>query len=96
MGKIIAAAQCLGTLCREEEDLLVCLFGEERSPFYRHRRRRREAVPGAEGNEGDETNRQQPKGAAFVFNSAAGGGGGARVDVPLVLMLIQVGKEPPL
>jgi len=25
-----------------------------------------------------------------------GGGGGARVDVPLVLMLIQVGKEPPL
>ena len=27
---------------------------------------------------------------------AAGGGGGARVDVPLVLMLIQVGKEPPL
>uniref|UniRef100_R7W1Q6 Speckle-type POZ protein-like protein n=2 Tax=Aegilops tauschii TaxID=37682 RepID=R7W1Q6_AEGTA len=27
---------------------------------------------------------------------AAGGGGGARVDVPLVLMLIQVGKEPSL
>ena len=26
----------------------------------------------------------------------AGGGGGARVDVPLVLMLVQVGKEPPL
>ena len=26
----------------------------------------------------------------------AGGGGGARVDVPLVLMLIHVGKEPPL
>ena len=26
----------------------------------------------------------------------AGAGGGARVDVPLVLMLIQVGKEPPL
>ena len=26
----------------------------------------------------------------------AGGGGGARVDVPLGLMLIQVGKEPPL
>ena len=26
----------------------------------------------------------------------ARGGGGARVDVPLVLMLIQVGKEPPL
>ena len=25
-----------------------------------------------------------------------GGGGGARVDVPLVLMLIQVGKESPL
>ena len=26
----------------------------------------------------------------------AGGGGGARVDVPLVLMLIHMGKEPPL
>ena len=26
----------------------------------------------------------------------AGGGGGARVDIPLVLMLIQVWKEPPL
>ena len=26
------------------------------------------AAPGAEGNEGDETNRQQPKGAAFAFN----------------------------
>ena len=26
----------------------------------------------------------------------AGGGGGACVDVPLVLMLIHVGKEPPL
>ena len=25
-----------------------------------------------------------------------GDGGGVRVDVPLVLMLIQVGKEPPL
>ena len=25
-----------------------------------------------------------------------GSGGGARVDVALVLMLIQVGKEPPL
>ena len=26
------------------------------------------AVPGAEGNEGDETNRQKMKGAAFVFS----------------------------
>ena len=26
----------------------------------------------------------------------ADGGGGARVDIPLVLMLVQVGKEPPL
>ena len=26
----------------------------------------------------------------------AGGGGGARVDVPLVLMLVHMGKEPPL
>ena len=30
------------------------------------------------------------------WRGEAGGGGGARVDVPLVLMLIQVGKEPPL
>ena len=28
----------------------------------------REAAPEAEGNAGDETNGQQPKGAAFVFN----------------------------
>ena len=34
---------------------------EERPPFYRRKRRRREAVSGAEGNAGDETNRQQPK-----------------------------------
>ena len=95
-------------------------------------RRRREATPGVEGNAGDKTNRQQPKGAAFVFNvhysktlhpsdfsytrsawqkfryrlgsfpqpaarrGEAGGGGGARVDIPLILMLVQVGKEPPL
>ena len=31
-----------------------------------------------------------------AWRGEAGGGGGARVDVPLVLMLIQVGKEPPL
>ena len=31
-----------------------------------------------------------------AWHGEAGGGGGARVDVPLVLMLIQVGKEPPL
>ena len=32
----------------------------------------------------------------MAWRGEAGGGGGARVDVPLVLMLIQVGKEPPL
>ena len=31
-----------------------------------------------------------------AWRGVAGGEGGARVDVPLVLMLIQVGKEPPL
>ena len=31
-----------------------------------------------------------------AWHGEAGGGGGARVDVPLVLMLIQVGKDPPL
>ena len=30
-----------------------------------------------------------------AWRGETGGGGGARVDVPLVLMLIQVGKEPP-
>ena len=80
---------------------------EERPPFYRRKRRRREAALGAEENEGDETNRQQnlhrlgsfPQPAARrdeAWRGEAGGGGGARVDVPLVLMLIQVGKEPPL
>ena len=34
-------------------------------------------------------------GLAHSRRGEAGGGGGARVDVPLVLMLIQVGKEPP-
>ena len=31
-----------------------------------------------------------------AWRGEMGDGGGARVDVPLVLMLIQVGKEPPL
>ena len=31
-----------------------------------------------------------------AWRGEACGGGGARVDIPLVLMLIQVGKEPPL
>ena len=31
-----------------------------------------------------------------AWRGEAGGGGGARVDFPLVLMLVQVGKEPPL
>ena len=34
-------------------------------------------------------------GLAHSRRGEAGSGGGARVDVPLVLMLIQVGKEPP-
>ena len=101
-------------------------------------------MPGAEENEGDETNRQQAKRCAVriqfsttaktfplppdllytrrawqkfrhwlgsfpqpaslrvasrrdeAWRGEAGGGGGARVDAPLVLMLIHVGKEPPL
>ena len=112
---------------------------EERPPFYRRKRRRREAAPGAEGNAGDETNRQQPKGCTVrirtplsqksfqlpcdlsytrsawqkfrhrlgsfpqlatrrdeALRGETAGGGGAPMDVPLVLMLIQVGKEPPL
>ena len=31
-----------------------------------------------------------------AWRGEADGGGGVRVDVPLVLMLIHVGKEPPL
>ena len=31
-----------------------------------------------------------------AWRGEAGGGGGAHVDVPLVLMLIHMGKEPPL
>ena len=31
-----------------------------------------------------------------AWHGEAGGGGGARVDIPLVLMLVQVGKETPL
>ena len=33
---------------------------------------------------------------SFPRRGPAGGGGGARVDIPLVLVLVQVGKEPPL
>ena len=46
MGKIVAAAQCSGTLWREEGDLLVCLSGEERPLLYRHRRRTRRGCDG--------------------------------------------------
>ena len=31
-----------------------------------------------------------------AWRGEVGGGGGARVDIPLVLMLVQVGKESPL
>ena len=55
-GEERSSSAVLGTLWREEKELLVCLSGGER------------AAPGAEGTEGDETNRQQPKGAAFAFN----------------------------
>ena len=37
-------------------------------PFIGAREGGERAAPGAEGTEGDETNRQQPKGAAFAFN----------------------------
>ena len=46
MGMIVAAVQCSETLWREEEDLLVCISREERSPFYRHRREGREGSEG--------------------------------------------------
>ena len=47
-------------------------------------------MPEAEGNAGDETN-----GRGVAWRGEAGGGGGARVDVPLVLILIHVGKNLP-
>ena len=125
---------------REEEVVLVRLAERSDLPFIGAREGGERAAPGTEGNEGDKTNRQQPKGVAFVFNvhysktfqlpgdlsytrsawqkldigsahsrnpqpaarrgvtrrGEASGEGGARVDVPLVLMLIQVGKEPAL
>ena len=37
-------------------------------PFIGAREGGERAAPGAEGTEGDKTNRQQPKGAAFAFN----------------------------
>ena len=36
----------IGTLWREEEELLLCLSREERPLFYRHKRRRQEANDG--------------------------------------------------
>ena len=53
---------------REEEVVLVRLSERSDLPFIGAREGGERAAPGAEGNEGDETNRQQPKGAAFVFN----------------------------
>ena len=37
-------------------------------PFIGAREGGERVAPRAEGTEGDETNRQQPKGAAFAFN----------------------------
>ena len=78
---------------REEEDLLMCLSGEERPLLYRHKRWMR-TVAKIRHRLGSFP---QPAARRVVTRRGeAGGGGGARVDVPLVLMLIQVGKEPPL
>ena len=68
MGKIVAAAQCSGTLWREERKILVRLAERSDLPFIGAREGGERAAPGVEGNEGDETNMQQPRGAAFVFN----------------------------
>ena len=53
---------------REEEVVLVRLAERSDLPFIGAREGGERAAPGAKGNEGDEMNRQQPKGAAFVFN----------------------------
>ena len=137
-GEDRSSSAVLRILWREEEEVLVRLSERSDLPFIGAREGGERAAPGAEGTEGDETNRQQPKGAEFAFNlhysetfhlpsdlsytrsawqkfrhrlgsfpqpaarrvvtrrGEAGGGGGAHVDVPLVLMLIHGGKEPPL
>ena len=48
--------------------VLVRLAERSDLPFIGAREGGERAAPGAEGTEGDETNRQQPKGAAFAFN----------------------------
>ena len=53
---------------REEEVVLVRLAERSDRPFIGAREGGERAAPGAEGTEGDETNRQQPKGATFAFN----------------------------
>ena len=53
---------------REEEVVLVRLSERSDLPFIGAREGGERAAPGVEGNEGDETNMQQPRGAAFVFN----------------------------
>ena len=53
---------------REEEVVLVRLAERSDLPFIGAREGGERAAPGAEGTEGDETNRQQPKGAAFAIN----------------------------
>ena len=66
--KIVAATQRL-ELGGEREMVLWCVSLERSDLSFIGTGERGEwAAPGAEGNAGDEINRQQPKGAAFVFN----------------------------
>ena len=53
---------------REEGEVLVRLAERSDLTFIGAREGGERAAPGAEGNKGEETNRQQPKGAAFAFN----------------------------
>ena len=67
-GEDRSSSAVLRNLWREEEEILVRLSERSDLPFIGAREGGERAAPGDERNEGDETNRQQPKGAAFVFN----------------------------